>query len=98
MRWPSPTRVPSTTAPGRLPGPSPRGLNLEEAVRGREFIYANFWKKDARADSLDELLKMQSTNILELHPGAELTLDELVPGWGPTCRSSNTPERVTARP
>jgi len=53
-----------------------RGYDLNKAGRAKEWMYVNFWAKDATASTLDALIKHQDDGMLKDFPGAIITYQE----------------------
>jgi tetratricopeptide (TPR) repeat protein len=68
--------VDATRREGMLATLYQRGLTFEEALRNREFMYVNFWKKpdEDGISSLDALLKHQESYMLADSPDADIRL------------------------
>lgn len=48
-----------------------RGRSLQEAMRRHDWMYVNYWRKDAEASSLPEGLKMQTREMAEVYDQLE---------------------------
>jgi hypothetical protein len=53
-----------------------RGYDLDKAGRAKEWMYVNFWAKDATVPTLDALIKHQDEGILKDFPSAKVTYQE----------------------
>lgn len=55
-----------------------RGLSLRDAQKKREWMYMEFWKLENPEFTIDQLIEIQNTRILEVYPKAIFTYNSVV--------------------
>jgi hypothetical protein len=61
-------------------------LTFEEAVEIPEFAYVQLWNRQHQIDDLDKLLQFQKQEILNVHPEANFSYEEITSGSGDSGR------------